>query len=251
MGRYLISKWKKTAALLKNDKLKEYVPQTFKMSKATLLEALHAYHMVYVKPDAGSHGIGVIRVEWKNGENLPFSYQAGLRSYKFSDYSSLYESLRKRINSKSYLVQRGIHLLKYRDRPFDIRVMVQRNRKSRWETTGLIGRVAAPGKIVTNYHSGGMLVSAEKLLSSHLSSENTNRYVRQLGELGRRVALQLAKVYPGLREIGLDIALDNKYRPWILEVNTAPDPYIFRSLKNKKIFAKVMRYHRLNSLSKK
>jgi glutathione synthase/RimK-type ligase-like ATP-grasp enzyme len=247
----LLSKLKKTAALLKNEQFKEYVPQTFKMSKATLFEALHTHHMVYIKPDSGMHGIGVIRVEWKNGEIWPYSYQTGLRIYQFSNFPSLYESLRERIKSKSYLVQRGIHLLKYRDRPFDIRVMVQRNKKSHWETTGMIGRVAAPGKIVTNYHSGGMLVSVEKLLSSHLSNETSNRYVRQLGELGRRAALQLARMYPGLREIGLDIALDNKYHPWILEVNTSPDPYIFRSLKNKKIYEKVIRYHRLNSVSKK
>ncbi|MGO4276757.1 YheC/YheD family protein, partial [Paenibacillus sp. TAF58] len=35
-------------------------------------------------------------------------------------------------------------------------------------------------------------------------------------------------------------------KPWVLEVNTAPDPFIFNQLKDKKMFFKVLRYARAN-----
>jgi hypothetical protein len=52
--------------------------------------------------------------------------------------------------------------------------------------------------------------------------------------------------FPGVKEIGVDLAIDNQFKPWILEVNTLPDPYIFRRLNNKAVFGKIIRYARAN-----
>ncbi|UUZ90327.1 YheC/YheD family protein [Paenibacillus sp. P25] len=38
------------------------------------------------------------------------------------------------------------------------------------------------------------------------------------------------------------MAIDQKLYPWILEVNTWPDPWIFRKLKDKRIFRRIYRY---------
>ena len=54
------------------------------------------------------------------------------------------------------------------------------------------------------------------------------------------------RVYPGFKEIGVDIGIDKELKPWVLEVNTAPDPFIFNQLKDKKMFFKVLRYARAN-----
>ncbi|RIE04883.1 YheC/YheD family protein [Cohnella faecalis] len=44
--------------------------------------------------------------------------------------------------------------------------------------------------------------------------------------------------------VGADIGLDNHLRPWIIELNTNPDPYIFRHLADKRIARKVLSYAR-------
>jgi D-alanine-D-alanine ligase-like ATP-grasp enzyme len=62
--------------------------------------------------------------------------------------------------------------------------------------------------------------------------------------LGVAVAAQLERKFPGIKEIGVDIAVDQQYKPWILEVNTKPDPYIFQKLQNKAVFRKIIRYVR-------
>lgn len=238
----LTSKWKKTKLLIVHADVRPLIPDTRRFGKSALKSMLNAYGMVYVKPDVGTYGNGVIRVEKRGGGG--YSYQLGTKAAMSRDFDSLYGALAKWAGSRSYLIQKGIHLVKYSRRRFDLRVMVQLSPKGVWETTGLIGRVAHPGKIVTNYHSGGKLVDVKRLLGAHLSVDQMHRTTEQLNRLGVKVARHMHAKYPGLRQIGLDIGFDRTWTPWILEVNTNPDPYIFNHLSDKSVYRKVMRYRR-------
>ena len=42
------------------------------------------------------------------------------------------------------------------------------------------------------------------------------------------------------RELGLDVALDAKGRPWILEVNTRPQIYPLKNMKNRKLYKRIV-----------
>ncbi|WP_256872347.1 YheC/YheD family protein [Paenibacillus sp. 79R4] len=238
--KYVLSKWLKTKALLGNKEARAHIPDTRKFSKSTLRTMLKLYEMVYVKPEIGTHGKGVIRVE-KRAEDK-YTYQLGLAEKSFQDFESFYQSLLSDTKKKSYLIQKGIHLVKYKKRRFDIRVMVQLSPEGVWETTGLIGRVAPPEKIVTNYHSGGKLMDVKRLFVTHLSASKTDKIIRKLDKLGVVTAKHLHKKYPGIQQIGLDIGFDQSWIPWIIEVNTNPDPYIFNKLSDKSVYRKVMRY---------
>ncbi|MDF0752826.1 YheC/YheD family protein, partial [Marinobacter sp. 71-i] len=92
-------------------------------------------------------------------------------------------------------------------RRFDFRVMVQMNPAGQWETTGIIGRLAHPRKIVTNYHAGGTPLPMETLMKSHLekAGRTSRAYRRELSKLGVDVASALGTRFPGLREIGIDV----------------------------------------------
>jgi glutathione synthase/RimK-type ligase-like ATP-grasp enzyme len=237
--RFVHSKWKKTQALVGNQSVREHIPDTRFMTRENLESMLNQYGMVYVKPDKGSFGIGVIRVE-RTGEE--FKYQAGTTIRTFPGYEALFLDLKRVTRNRSYLAQKGIHLLKYKGRRFDIRVMVQKSPLQHWESTAMVGRVAHPKKIVTNYHNGGTLKSVPDLMGTYMNLDELGRFVRQLKSLGIAVARQLEAKYPGIKEIGIDIAVDQNKKYWILEVNTCPDPYIFKILKDKSVFRRVIRY---------
>ncbi len=64
MQRFVSSKWLKTKALLTNNELQKYVPRTELMTASSLMAMLHELKMVYIKPNIGSYGNGVMRVEW-------------------------------------------------------------------------------------------------------------------------------------------------------------------------------------------
>ncbi|WP_426451532.1 YheC/YheD family protein [Paenibacillus sp. S-38] len=237
--RHVTSKWAKTKVLLKSRTMRTYIPETRRMSRQSLQEMLQLYGMVYIKPNSGTYGNGVIKVE---SGSSGYSFHAGTKVRSFGEYDEMYESLSKFVKSRSYLVQKGIHLLKYKERRFDLRVMVQKNTSDRWECTGIIGRVAAEGKAVTNVHNGGKLVSVERLLSGYASSARQSSLVRRLRRIGVTAATKIHARYPGIKEIGLDVALDGGLHPWILEANTRPDPFIFRKLKDRRIFSRIYRY---------
>jgi glutathione synthase/RimK-type ligase-like ATP-grasp enzyme len=241
MQRFVTSKWKKTKALIGDRKVKGHIPHTEKLQRSSLADMLSRYGMVYVKPEKGTFGNGVMRVE---RTATGFKYQVGTDIRNFTEFDALYNDLINSTRGKSYLVQKGIHLLKYHGRRFDIRVMVQKNPSNRWETTALVGRVAHPSKIVTNFHNGGTLKPVPALMSSHLSAAELIRFTNSLKLLGLRVASRLESRYPGIKEVGLDIAVDQSKRAWILEVNTCPDPYIFKVLKDKSVSRRVIRYAR-------
>jgi len=205
---------------------------------------LEAYGMVYVKPEFGMHGRGVMRVEQQESGNHRFKYQHGQHMERFDHFQELYQSLRNEMGEKPYLLQKGVHMLKQGANDFDIRVLVQKSPRGRWEVTGAIGRVAHASKIVTNVHNGGTLKRVSTLLSPYMSVSEQETFLERLRRIGLRVAAVMDATYPGVKDLGLDIAIDHQKRPWILEVNTSPDPFIFRKLQDKSVFHKVYRYWR-------
>ncbi len=239
MPQYVGSKWRKTAALLRNPSLRRIIPATVRFSKRRLKVMLLEYGMVYVKPDVGMHGKGVIRVERTKGR---YRFRVGLQDRSYPSFDALYQALFMRIKGRKYLIQRGVHLLKYKGRRFDLRVMAQLSPRKVWETTGIIGRVAAARKIVTNYHGGGSLVSVERLLGRHLSSSKVRNKIRSLRKLGVKAGIAMRRKFTRVCEVGVDVGMDRSLTPWIIEVNTSPDPFIFRKLPDPSIFRKIRRY---------
>lgn len=241
MSKFVGSKWKKTIAIQKDSLVASCIPETVPMNKESLSRLLDRYGMVYIKPEHGSYGNGVMRVEkLKSG----YRYQLNQKRNNYSSFRAMYTAILKDTKRKRYLVQRGINLLKYNGRPFDLRVMVQLSPSKQWETTGIIGRVAAKGKVVTNYHNGGEIVTAERLLAPH--TKKVKAKLISLAKLGVMTGRAMRKSFPNVYKIGLDVAMESELKPWILEVNTSPDPYIFLKHPDRRIFQKIRRYERTN-----
>jgi len=256
------SKWAKTKAILQNQSLSVFVPDTRKYSLNTLIEMLKLYNMVYIKPDKGTYGSGVMRAEQRvvtlssshivkksedieNNEKVTkimYILRYGKSSTVFSSVEELDAAIVGIIHERPYLIQKGIELLTHKGRPFDLRVLTQKNLDGVWETTGLLGRVAAPQKIITNYHSGGRILSVNTVLEDHMNDFETETTINQLKTLGIHMARQLEKVYPGIKEIGLDIAVDSQHDLWLLEINTLPSIVVFKLFSDKSIYHKIHRY---------
>lgn len=236
------SKWAKTTALLRSELLQPHIPETWPFRRETVRSMLDQYGMVYVKPDRGTFGHGVMRIDRTGSQLRPYQFQLGNKIRRFSTFEAMYKQLVVHRRKRRYLVQKGIHLLEHEGRRFDLRVMVQQNEHKEWEATGVIGRLGLPSKIVTNYHSGATPMPFEKLMSSHMTEAKHADLCNRLSALGIASAKQLQTFYPNIKEIGVDVAIDNRFHPWILEVNTLPDPFLFRKLEDRTVFRKIYRY---------
>ncbi|GIP38565.1 hypothetical protein J31TS4_18450 [Paenibacillus sp. J31TS4] len=238
-------KWDKTKALLKSRSMRRYVPRTKKLTSGRLYSMLRKYGMVYLKPNSGSSGKGVMRVERsiRNGKRV-YQWRWEHHRREYGSFRELYRGLRRYTSRKPYLVQRGIHTLRHRGRVTDLRVMVQVSPRGRWETTGIIARIAHRSKVITNRSGGGSIMKAGQLFKQHMSKKSAYRLLGRLDRLGVRIARQLTKTYPGMKEIGADIALDRNRRPWILEVNSTPVVKLFGQLGDRSMYRKIVRYGR-------
>ncbi|MFS0838339.1 YheC/YheD family protein [Paenibacillus sp. 1P03SA] len=225
--------------LLKHGKIRRNVPETRLYRKSTLKAMLGTYKMVYVKPNSGTGGSGVIRVE-READGYKFQLHTVVK--RFRDFASMEKALRSRTKKSPYVIQQGIRLLRHKGRLFDLRIMVQKNPRGNWETTGMIGRTGHPRKIVTNVCRGGSSKPVEVLLRGHRA--DTKRYKASLRNLGLRAARHLNKTFPRIKEVGLDVGLDSSLHPWILEANPRPKIYGFKTLKNKGIYRKMLRYQK-------
>ncbi|WP_199615152.1 YheC/YheD family protein [Paenibacillus alkalitolerans] len=239
--KVISSKLRKTKILSRSAALIRYVPQTDVLTSGRLSQMLHRYGMVYIKPVTGSLGIGVMRIDNIGGS---YRYQSGLRTYTFDTFRQMYASIRRRIDAKRYLVQRGIDMLRHKERPFDFRVMVQRNPSGSWECTGTAARLAHPNKVVTNGSQGGTIYPAGALLEEAAGKQIAGLLTEEMKKIAVFAAYQFSRFYPAMNELGLDIAVDGCLRPWILEVNTRPDPCPFTKLPDPAVIGKIKKYAR-------
>lgn len=237
------SKWIKTRVTLRNAKLRQHVPSTHPFDRNRLFAMLTRHGMLYVKPDIGSLGIGVMRVEKRGGA---YRYQSGMHIYRFPTFEKLYQSLLRRCGIKRYLIQKGIHVLTHEGNPYDFRVMVQRSPSGKWVCTGTAARVAHPKKAVTNGSQGGTIYSPYDLLEPRFGVDATSILMLKMEKISYLTSVQLGRAYPNMNEFGIDIAVDHRLKPWILEVNTRPDPCPFTKLEDKTIIRKIIQFGRAN-----
>ncbi|MFS1512950.1 YheC/YheD family protein [Chengkuizengella sp. SCS-71B] len=240
--RFIASKWEKTVVLQQNRTLSKFVPETEKLNSKKLQNMLNKHKMVYVKPVIGTGGVGIMKInKLTNIDGIRYKLQKTTNIQRFDTFDELYKSLQKHIKNKDYIIQKGIALLKYKKRLMDLRIMVQKNLNNKWEVTGSAARIAPKNKIVTNVSSGGITVDFNTMLEHFYEDETEQKeFLEYLHQLCLEIVKQLQKYNPNLKEIGVDIGLDKKMHPWILEVNTKPDPRVF--FRDSKTIEKVVRY---------
>jgi hypothetical protein len=170
--------------------------------------------------------------------------QSGVNRTPFSTYQAMYRWLCKSMRGEKYLVQRGIRVLRHGGRPLDYRVMIQKGRRTGWKVTGMVARVAHPRKAVTNGSQGGSIFAAESMLQRTSGQAKAARLLKTFNRLAYATARRFTEAYPGMQELGLDIAVDDKHRTWILEVNTRPDPCPFTKVEDPSMIRNIVKVAR-------
>ncbi|PDO09731.1 MAG: hypothetical protein BLM47_10950 [Candidatus Reconcilbacillus cellulovorans] len=241
-------KWIKHLALASDPRLFPYLPETDLFSIEAFLRFMEKYSAVFVKPVLGGGGRGVIRAE-RSTEGGGCLLRTPQGDMPFPDEHNAALWLKTKSRGRRYLVQQAVDLLRWRDRPIDIRVLLHFDSpehssaaKKRWRVLGMIGKIAAPGAYVTNRRRGGRAVPLFRVLkvTGVAASElEVAEWERRLAAFSLLVAETLKLRFPRIEELGLDIAVDTTRRIWLLEANTRPRFQLFRHHPDPRLYAAI------------
>jgi glutathione synthase/RimK-type ligase-like ATP-grasp enzyme len=237
---HLRNKWLRHKALEGSNSIRPYLPDTALLTRASLYRFLKKYRSVFVKPVYGKHGKEITKI---TRTTSGYRMQSGVRDGQVGNRGGVAMELREVVRGRPYLIQQGIELLSIRNRPVDFRaLLVKLNRK--WWYMGVIGKVAAPKRVVTNLHNGGRAVSLKRALmeTKHASNGRYARVDHNMRSISTRVATRFGRKYKRARRIGIDVGLDTDLRYWILEVNTSPGYKLFKRHPNRQLYGKINRY---------
>lgn len=199
--------------------------------------------MVYVKPVAGSRGRGIIKIWLK--DTLIYVQHTIHSPRVFQTTKDAVQYINRLRTDEAYLVQQGIRLATIDGKPFDIRVMMQRDLPGgKWLYSGMLAKVAGGRSIVTNValsHGSVMEVPVALRKALGWSDKEIRRCVREILDVSFAAA-QHFDSYQRYRELGFDIAVDSTGEIWILEENTGPSHPLFARLKSNLSMYRAIQY---------
>jgi glutathione synthase/RimK-type ligase-like ATP-grasp enzyme len=235
---HIRNKWLRHRALENHPTARRMIPRTSKFSKQSLERYVERYTKSYVKPVVGRGGRGIYRVSRvREGYRIKGKNLNRLVKRK----SELYRHLHQKTRDRSYMIQRGVDLIKIDGKPVDFRVLLLRPGRS-WRYVGTIGKMAAKASsIVTNYQSGGKSVPFTWALrrSNTATHDQAQRIHQKLKRDSMIIAKHFQQKYPFVRRLGIDYAIDTSGKPWLLEVNTSPGYELFKKHRNKKLYSQI------------
>ncbi|WP_176391998.1 YheC/YheD family protein [Marininema halotolerans] len=229
LGRPLGGKLPNHEMLVKNSSLLPYLPQTLRLTAFKDVRSFIEQHdSVLIKPNGGSHGRGVAAilphskgyvVRGRSPKNQPFQ----IRLHK---ETSLRNWINRFTKGVRYVIQPFLHLDTSDRRPFDLRILVQKDGLGQWATTGMAVRLGSIGSLTSNIHGGGKAERAIPFVHEHFPQQ-ANQILATLQFLSKEVPLQIEREHGRLIELGLDTGIDRQGQVWLLEANSKPGRSVF------------------------
>ncbi|MCF8564836.1 YheC/YheD family protein [Alicyclobacillus tolerans] len=221
-------KWQVYQWLSTDVRTKKHVPATIRYTR--LREAasfVQRYPTSFLKPVHGSLGLGIVRLT--RLQDGTFLYEVkrsnqGPAHGKVQNAEEAVKAFKSRLIARPYLLQQGIPLKTQKGRPFDIRILLQRDSTGEWKRTKMFARIARQGDFTSNLSSGGEALAVATVLGEiYASSEQRKRITRDIRRISR-TAVEVMEQQAGTQfgELGLDLGIDEMGHVWIIEVNSKP-----------------------------
>jgi len=213
--------------LARDREIATIIPPTARYQGPSSLDAWLRKHRcgVFLKPVAGSQGKRVVAVVQRANGTVELIGRYGDNRPLFRSCSSEKEALNRLdrwIGGRSYLMQPLLDLRGNSGEAFDLRVLMQKDRKGRWSLTGAAARIGAPGSVTANLHGGGTAAAAEETLASLFGRPRGDELMQKIVKVSYSIADRLEQSFGRFAEIGLDYGIERNGNLWFLEANSKP-----------------------------
>jgi hypothetical protein len=199
---------------------------------------------LYLKPESGKAGKGIMRLKYRADTTLPYrlQIQSGKKNvtYKAASIERLWARIGKEKGTSRYIVQQAIELTTHRGRPFDLRVLLQKNGRGSWAMTGIGARLAGARSITTHVPRGGSIEEPSSMLEGTFGTERAASILKSVPTTALLIARQIERASDSmLGEMSMDLGVDENGGLWFFEANSRPmkfDEPAIRKLSLERIF---------------
>src|SRR5690606_37608968 len=217
--------------------LRRHMPDTAICARDSLASFLDKYKTVYIKPNVGGRGEGVVKA-WRSADGrILYVVEKGAPAACRSA-AALWDRLGL-AHKKRHVVQQALDLAEFGGRPYDIRVMMVRDPKDRWRFLGMLAKTAGPDSIITNIARGkGDVVEAERALKASHGA----RWPRLAADI-LRLARRCNRMFDRLRyewQMRYDFAVDKGGKVWLSEASAGnPSHALFAKLPDRTAYRRI------------
>ncbi|MFC3883823.1 YheC/YheD family protein [Bacillus songklensis] len=223
LGHGLPGKAEVYEALLNHPVLSSYIPRTeMAQSSSHIFQTLLKEKAILLKPNNGSQGKGIMAVSiYKKQVKVQSQFGKDLSEISFHDEASFHKWISRKLERVPLLIQPLLNICNYEGKPFDIRVLLQKEESGLWKEAGRGIRQAKNGHILTNISQGAEVLSFDEGLHGFPSSQR--KFIcEEIDSLIPLIPAALEKAFSPLFELGIDICIDRRGAIWILDMNSKP-----------------------------
>lgn len=231
LGHGLPSKWELYEALKDHPHLQAFLPKTVKIQTAEdMWIQLDEHDRIVLKPAFGARGTGIyLVIKTAKGGIVTMTKKGEKYERVFQSKSPLNKWVDRLLQRYSYLCQPYLDLSTADHHPFDLRVLLQKNKQNQWVERGRGIRLGQKESITANVATGGLFLPITTFLHQYsdtipLTAEHTIQHIL------RTLPDQVEARFNRLFELGIDIGVDKNGQVWILDINSKPGRKIIESL---------------------
>lgn len=223
--------------LSENPTMRPHLPDTLSLKdEASVQSIVRRYGRAYVKNTHKGAGAGVFRLERRKrgGYRLRLRHRddskrgSPEKNVVVADFRQFIDLATGKVGrpwtSEHWLVQQPIALARYRGRPFDVRVNVQKDGQGRWCIPSHVVRIAPDEDSAVTRR--GTYRSIEPVVEE-LWPRRCAKIIREVDAVSIQACRFLETKLGLMGDVGVDIALDEQGRSWFIEANPRPS-HVFR-----------------------
>jgi UDP-N-acetylmuramoyl-tripeptide--D-alanyl-D-alanine ligase len=209
--------------LKKNGGFSQYlIPSEIIHSTRQFFTFLDNYRNIIFKPVNGRKGKDIIFIR-RTGDK--FNLLSDTTEFQY-DWDELRDYITTRIRQKAFLVQPYIKCRTKSGNAYDFRLHVQKDGEGKWVITAVYPRISAEGRISANINNGGSTNYLIPFLKQEFGDDyyDIKRYLEHFSLCLAEHLDQIQNDYfsETIDELGIDVALDDLGKIWIIEVNWRP-----------------------------
>ncbi|RAP75492.1 YheC/YheD family protein [Paenibacillus montanisoli] len=222
------NKWSLFKWLRQSRTTSPYIPATRRLLTVSGLGKMMLKHKyLYLKPVSGKAGKGIMTIQLQPEKALPYLLKIqgdrGSTTYNCGSIGKLWSRIVKESSGERYIAQQGIQLAAFNERSFDLRTLVQKNRRGQWDISGIGARVAGSYSITTHVPRGGSIEDPEKLLVSVFGQDEARKLLVKARNAALIIARQIERGSGRrLAEMSMDLGVDILGNVWFFEANSKP-----------------------------